>query len=226
MFMSNSPKVLQYTTKALENHIPLLTFATFMFVSAQFTTILQFLLNKRIKESRQLAYDLTIQSRAKNDAFWGPYVEEFNLDTDAGRTLQQKAERLAGSRKSGWRGLFEGRKRSKFVSLFITKVVLLPLDVIPGVGIAIGAALRSVALARRLLKPYFAKKGMSLYQQELFIQERSVELRCESYLVSVCHNTHTSSVRIHSRSARTPADHRLGVLYIYSNSCSYDEHRF
>lgn len=54
----------------------------------------------------------------------------------------------------------------------------LPLDVLPGVGLILGAALRSVALARRLLKPYFARKEMTPYEQELFIQERSFELRC------------------------------------------------
>ncbi|EIM21746.1 hypothetical protein WALSEDRAFT_60226 [Wallemia mellicola CBS 633.66] len=184
-FMSNSPKVLQYTTKALENHIPLLTFATFMFVSAQATAILQFLLYKRIAESKKIAYDLTIQSRAKSDSFWGPYVEEYNLETESGKQLKLRAEKLATSRKTGWRGLFEGQKRSKLLNLFITKVILLPLDVLPGVGLLLGAALRSVALARRLLKPYFVKKGMTAYEQELFIQERSFELRSFGFMAAL-----------------------------------------
>ncbi|EOQ99513.1 hypothetical protein E3P89_03238 [Wallemia ichthyophaga] len=163
-------------------------FSTLMLVSTQFTAILQFFINKRIAQSRRLAYSLTIQSRAKENAFWGKYVEEFNLNTPAGRSLQNEALKQAKTRKSGWSGLVEGRKRSKALALLI-KLLLLPVDVIPLVGIVIGATLRSVALTRRLLKPYFAAKNMSKYQREVFIQQRSFELRSFGFAAALLERT-------------------------------------
>lgn len=76
---------------------------------------------KEVRQSKKIAYDLTIASREKKEDFWGPYVEQFDLNTDNGRKLMIRAEELSHSRKRGWRGLFEGQKRSQVLSIVVTK---------------------------------------------------------------------------------------------------------
>ncbi|KAG9012818.1 hypothetical protein FRB90_006499, partial [Tulasnella sp. 427] len=57
--------------------IPIATYATFIFMSSQITTILKFFLSKNLVIAKNRAWDQVVASRGKGPDFWGPYVEEW-----------------------------------------------------------------------------------------------------------------------------------------------------
>jgi uncharacterized protein involved in cysteine biosynthesis len=63
------------------------------------------------------------------------------------------------------------------IRIFVLKVVLLPLDFIPFLGLFVSAAIRSLTMARQLHTLMFAQKKMTLLQIELWVTERSFEYR-------------------------------------------------
>lgn len=56
-------------------------------------------------------------------------------------------------------------------------VLLLPIAFIPFLTLGVGAALKSLTLARDAHAPYFVSKRMSPLEVELFIVERQTEYR-------------------------------------------------
>jgi len=76
----NSPRVAALAQNSFFGYkVPLATYATVMFLSSQFTYILQFFLSRNLRIARERAWAQTVKSRGKSDDFWVPYVEEWEV---------------------------------------------------------------------------------------------------------------------------------------------------
>ncbi|KAL5519657.1 hypothetical protein ACEPAH_1340 [Sanghuangporus vaninii] len=160
IFLRNSPRVTGLSNDTLFGYqlpFSITTYATLLFLSDQITYIIRVFLAKNLRIARDRAWDHTIRSRGKGPDFWGPYVEEFAVPPNLHQKGESTWERFAGS--------FIGR-------FFIRRVVLLPLNFYPFVGIAVGAYLKSVGAARYLHRRYFEAKKMTKDQISIFVKER------------------------------------------------------
>jgi hypothetical protein len=66
----------------------------------------------------------------------------------------------------------------------IEQVLLMPLSFIPFLGLVVSAALKSLTLGRVLHKPYFLAKRMTPLEIELFMVERQMDYRSESFFAT------------------------------------------
>jgi len=113
-----------------------------------------------LRIARDRAWDLTLASRGKDAGFWGPYVEEWQEPPTAKSDSQAKWEKWVTS------GI--GR-------LLIRKLILLPLDLYPLVGIVVTAGIKAVGTAKVCHKPYFESKKMTSHEVAVFVTERTKE---------------------------------------------------
>jgi len=146
------------------------TYAALLLLSSQLTGILTFFLARNIRVARQRVYDQTVASRGKGPAFWQPYVEEWAHPPVV--------------RSGGW-AVCEKALASAFGRFFVRRVLLLPFDIVPVVGILISAWLRSLGTARHLHKPYFEAKKMSKHQVAVFIAERKWEYQAFGFVAAL-----------------------------------------
>ncbi|KAL5494567.1 hypothetical protein ACEPAI_28 [Sanghuangporus weigelae] len=160
IFLRNSPRVTGLSNDTLFGYqlpFSITTYATLLFLFDQITYIIRVFLAKNLRIARDRAWDHTVRSRGKGPEFWGPYVEEFAVPPNLRQKGESKWERLAGN----------------FVVRFaIRRVVLLPLNFYPFVGIAVGAYLKAVGAARHLHRRYFEAKKMTQDQISIFMEER------------------------------------------------------
>ncbi|GAA95833.1 uncharacterized protein L969DRAFT_18258 [Mixia osmundae IAM 14324] len=153
--------------------VNILTYASLMMGLGQASMILEFYIAKQLKAARVHAYDATVASRGKDASFWQPYVEEW------------KEPPIDRARRAAQKSSFYSRLSSPLIRIFITKILLHPLNFVPFLGIIIGAVLKSLTLARTLHQPYFLAKKMSAFEQELFITERIYEYRAFGFVAAV-----------------------------------------
>jgi len=160
-FLLKSPRI---TGLAHDNvfgyKIDVATYATCLFLSSQIQGILNFFVGKNLRIARDRAWEQTLASRGKEPEFWGPYVEEWQNPPQVGVSAQAKWEKWVTS------GI--GR-------LLIRKVILLPLDFYPGVGLVISSAIKAIGTARFLHKPYFDSKKMTPHQIAVFMAEHRLD---------------------------------------------------
>ncbi|KZT18697.1 hypothetical protein NEOLEDRAFT_1103233, partial [Neolentinus lepideus HHB14362 ss-1] len=172
LFLIKSPRVTGLSTSTILGYpVPfdLPTYAALLFLSTQLTGILTFFLARNIRVARQRVYDQTVASRGKGPAFWQPYVEEWDRPPAV---------------REGW-AVSEKLLASAFGRFFVRRVLLLPFDIVPVVGILISAWLRALGTARHLHKPYFAAKKMSKHQVAVFIAERKWEYRAFGFAAAL-----------------------------------------
>jgi len=165
---------------------------TISLVLSQLSSIIEFFLLRKLKKTRQKLYQFTIQSRAKSDQFWIPYVEEWqNPPID-------KAKRRISKWK--WYRTITG----PIFRLLILKVMLLPLNFVPFLNTIVGSFLVSVTLSERLLEPYFRTKKMSEIERATFMVERENWLRLLGFCAAVLE--------------KIPI---LGILFSFSNRIAF-----
>ncbi|EJC98572.1 uncharacterized protein FOMMEDRAFT_161388 [Fomitiporia mediterranea MF3/22] len=171
VFLRNSPRVTGLSHDRLFGYqlpFSITTYATLLFLSNQLTVILTFFLSKNLRIARDRAWDHTVRSRGKTPDFWGPYVEEF--------AVPPRPRKGGGWEK--WAGSFVGR-------FFIRRVLLLPLNFYPVIGIFVGAYLKAIGTARYLHNRYFEAKKMSKDQIAIFMEERNWHYRAFGFTASL-----------------------------------------
>ncbi|KAK0555235.1 hypothetical protein OC845_000375 [Tilletia horrida] len=188
-FMKGSAKVSGFSTlyhtfvsnaSDAEHHVglrlplpSLTTFAAFMFVLSQCSSILEFWLRRKLRAARSRAYEATVRSRGKGPEFWGPYAEEWEDPPTEKAMRQAKKEALYV------------KLASPVVRFFILKFALLPLDFVPFLSLFVGAYMRSLILVRQLHQPYFAAKKMTPLQIELWITEHGHAYRSYGFVCAL-----------------------------------------
>ena len=133
--------------------------ATVLLILNQTSAIINFFLSKNIRIARDRAWDYTVQSRGKDQSFWGPYVEEYAIPP---KPQISKWER--------WASNPIGR-------IALTRIALFSLSLYPIAGVLVKAYFRSLGTARYLHKRYFEVKKMTTDQINVFIQERKWHYR-------------------------------------------------
>ncbi|TDL16191.1 hypothetical protein BD410DRAFT_832204 [Rickenella mellea] len=162
IFLVNSPRVTGLSHDTIYGYklpFTVTTYATILLLSSQITNIIRFFVSKNIRIARTRAWDQTVQSRGKGPEFWVPYVEEWANPPPITKRTWQK-----------WVGGFFGR-------FFVRRVLLLPLNFYPFVGIAAGAYFKAIGTARYLHQQYFAAKKMTADQVAVFMEERKWDYR-------------------------------------------------
>lgn len=119
----------------------LTTFAAMMFVLGQCHSIMEFWLRRKLRAYRNKAYEATVISRGKPQEWWTPYVEEWE------EPPVEKARKNAQKQK------LYVRLATPLVRIFLLRVVLLPLDFIPFLGLIVSSALRSLSMGRQVSGP-------------------------------------------------------------------------
>ncbi|KAA1122297.1 hypothetical protein PGTUg99_036375 [Puccinia graminis f. sp. tritici] len=170
----------------------LLNFTTISLVLSQLSSIIEFFLLRKLKKTRAKVYQFTIESRAKSEQFWIPYVEEWD------HPPLEKAQRRISKWK--WYKTITG----PIFRLLVLKVILLPLNFVPFLNTIVGSFLVSLTLSERLLEPYFKTKKMSELEQALFMVERENSLRWLGFFAAVLE--------------RIPI---LGILFSFSNRIAF-----
>ncbi|KIK68240.1 hypothetical protein GYMLUDRAFT_35616 [Collybiopsis luxurians FD-317 M1] len=163
VFLSNSPRVTGLAKDTIFGYpIPfnVHTYAAALLVGQQVTYILRFFLSRNIRIARDRAWNHTVVSRGKGEAFWQPYVEEWdNPPKDVGpANWYEKAF-------SGW-----------FMFVF-KRILLLPFNFYPIVGILISAWFKGMATARMLHRRYFEAKKMTPAEVAVFMEEHKWDYR-------------------------------------------------
>ncbi|KAK0528788.1 hypothetical protein OC835_004533 [Tilletia horrida] len=189
-FMKGSAKVTGFNTlyhrfvsdvSEAESHVgglrlplpSLTTFAAFMFVLSQCSSIMEFWLRRKLRAARSRAYDATVRSRNKAPEFWGGYVEEWEEPPTEKAIRQSKKEALYV------------KLASPVARFVILKFALLPLDFVPFLSLIVGSYLRSLSMVRQLHQPMFAAKKMTPFQIELWITERQHAYRSYGFVCAL-----------------------------------------
>jgi len=149
--------------------VPLASYATVMFLSSQFTFILKFFLSRNLRLARERAWAQTVKSRGKSEDFWGSYVEESELPPIVD-THRWQWERLLGP----W-----------FARFIFHKVILMPFNFVPFLGLAFSAAIKGMSTAKVLHKPYYEAKKMTPEQVEVFVEERKWDYRMFGFVAAL-----------------------------------------
>ncbi|GAA5882677.1 hypothetical protein JCM3774_002809 [Rhodotorula dairenensis] len=149
------------------------TYTTWALTLGQLSMMVEWMLARELKRSRNEVYERTVQSRGKADDWWQPYTEEWLVPP------VERATRAAEKQS------FYTRLSSPIVRMLLFKVLLTPLSFIPGLSLCILSSIRALTLGRYLHKPYFEAKKMSPTQIELWMTEREVAYRVFGFVASL-----------------------------------------
>lgn len=170
LFLMNSPRVTGLISKEtiLGFHVPfdLPTYATLFFVSTQLTAIITYFVSHGLRIARERAYAQTIESRGKGSDFWQPYVEEWDNPPQPS-------------------GFGMGHLVSGVFGRIAFKLLLLPVETVPLVGIMISAWFRALGTSRYLHKTYFKAKDMTHEQISVFMEERKWDYRAFGFAAAL-----------------------------------------
>ncbi|GJN87655.1 hypothetical protein Rhopal_000610-T1 [Rhodotorula paludigena] len=167
-------------------------YTTWMLLLGQVSMLVEWLLSRQLRKSRDEVYEATVRSRGKAPDFWQPYTEEW---------LVPPVER---ARRAAEKQSFYVRLSSPLVRTVLLKVLLTPLSFVPGLSLCVISAIRALTLGRSLHRPvrrvssardeyelifrifqYFAAKKMSPFQIELWTTEREVPYRMFGFVASL-----------------------------------------
>ncbi|KIK00917.1 hypothetical protein K443DRAFT_678842 [Laccaria amethystina LaAM-08-1] len=163
IFLANSPRITGLSNDTMFGYkIPfnIHTYAAVLLLGSQMTQILRFFLARNMRIARDRAWDQTVLSRGKGPDFWRPYVEEWEHPPVVKRS--ELVKRWFG----GWFGLF-----------VIKRVILIPFNFYPFIGILISAWFKALGTGHILHRRYFKAKNMTEDQIAVFIEERKWEYR-------------------------------------------------
>ncbi|KAH6910924.1 hypothetical protein BKA70DRAFT_1384941 [Coprinopsis sp. MPI-PUGE-AT-0042] len=140
------------------------TDATLLYASHQLTSILYFFLSKNIRIARDRAYDYTVASRMRNkdDDFWKPYVEEFEVVPKVNVQARKK-------KQNRW-------YRSKIGMIRAFTPLIVPLGL---------AWTKALGTAETLHRRYFEAKKMTDQQVAIFMEERKWSYRAFGFVAAL-----------------------------------------
>jgi len=174
-FLMRTPRVMGLSHNNMFGYgMDVSTYATFIFMSSQIQTILQFFLGKNMRIARDRAWDQVLASRGKAPEFWGPYIEEWQRPPQVGTNPQTSWEK--------WVTSSIGR-------MIIRRVIILPLSLYPVVGLIITSGIKAVVTARYLHKPYFQAKKMTPHEIAVFMKERKLEYYAFGFAATLLEST-------------------------------------
>ncbi|TFL01469.1 hypothetical protein BDV98DRAFT_568128 [Pterulicium gracile] len=166
-FLTKSPRVTGLSNDTIFGYKPpfsLTTYAAVLLAASQVSNIIRFFLSKNIRIARDRAWNQTVASRGKGPEFWQPYVEEWSSPPKM-KMKEGKLDKV-GSKFGGWLGV-----------MFVKRVLLLPFNFYPFVGVFVAAYLKALGTAKNLHRPYFEAKKMTPYQTSVFMEERKWDYR-------------------------------------------------
>ncbi|KAF9448787.1 hypothetical protein P691DRAFT_668783 [Macrolepiota fuliginosa MF-IS2] len=172
IFLRNSPKVTGLSNNTvLGYNVPfnVHTYAAILLISSQVTIIMRFFLARNMAIARDRAWMYTVESRGKGPDFWQPYVEEWDQPPHV-NMKKSLVDRVLGS----W-----------FGRCIIKKVLLLPFNFYPFIGIFLSAWLKALGTARHLHRRYFEAKKMTPYQIAVFMKERKWSYRAFGFTAAL-----------------------------------------
>jgi len=171
IFLANSPKVTGLATETIFGYpVPfnVHTYAAVLLVGQQITYMLRFFLAKNIRIARDRAWNQTVLSRGKGDDFWKGYVEEWEEPPNEIKPAQWYEKAF-----SGW-----------FLLMF-KRVILLPFNFYPLVGILISAWFKGMATAKVLHRRYFEAKKMTPTEVSVFMEEHKWDYRTFGFVAAL-----------------------------------------
>ncbi|KAG7442559.1 uncharacterized protein BT62DRAFT_375250 [Guyanagaster necrorhizus] len=169
-FMANSPRVTGLSGDTLFGYqIPfsLYTYATAVLMVSQVTFIIRFFLSRNMHIARDRAWEQTVASRGKGPDFWRPYVEEWTNPPVVKKTS------------------FIQRRLNGGLGAMVVKLMLLPFDLVPPVGIVIAAWFKGLRTARILHRRYFEAKKMTPEEIAIFMEERKWDYRIFGFTAAI-----------------------------------------
>ncbi|KAJ7125171.1 hypothetical protein C8R44DRAFT_619208 [Mycena epipterygia] len=162
IFLANSPRVTGLSNDTMFGYkIPfnVHTYAAVLLLGSQITNILRFFLSRNIRIARERAWEQTVTSRGKGPDFWSEWTVPPRVVVDTWTNRIQK-QSLGG------------------IGMFIIKrVLLVPFNFYPGVGIILAAWFKGLGTAHNLHKQYFAAKKMTDKEIAVFMEERKWDYR-------------------------------------------------
>ncbi|KAJ7030021.1 hypothetical protein C8F04DRAFT_1211833 [Mycena alexandri] len=173
-FLANSPRVTGLSNDTMFGYkIPfnVHTYAAVLLLGSQITNILRFLLSRNIRIARERAWEQTVASRGKGPDFWLPYVEEWKVPP---RVVVDT-----------WTGRFEKQWLGGVTLLIIKRVLLVPFNFYPGVGILLAAWFKALATAHSLHRQYFSAKKMTDKEIAVFMEERKWDYRAFGFTAAL-----------------------------------------
>ncbi|THV07780.1 hypothetical protein K435DRAFT_708803 [Dendrothele bispora CBS 962.96] len=171
VFLSNSPRVTGLSTETIFGYKPpfsVHTYAAALLVGSQVTYILRFFLARNINIARDRVWDQTVASRGKGPDFWRPYVEEWE------HPPKPPAPEWTDNLFQSWFGLF-----------VVKRILLLPFNFYPLVGIVVSAWFKGLGTARALHRRYFQAKNMTREQIDVFMEERKWDYRAFGFTAAL-----------------------------------------
>ncbi|KAF4563338.1 hypothetical protein EYR40_006939 [Pleurotus pulmonarius] len=167
LFLSNSPRIAGLSNDTIFGFKPpfsIHSYAAMLFVASQVEMILTFFLSRNMRIARDRAWAQTVESRGKGPEFWQPYVEEWSVPP---RVLVD----------TPWSRFAKKYLGGPLAAFFVKKVLLLPFDLYPFIGIIISSWLKALSTAHVLHRRYFEAKKMTDTQVATFMQERKWDYR-------------------------------------------------
>ncbi|KWU41930.1 hypothetical protein RHOSPDRAFT_22049 [Rhodotorula sp. JG-1b] len=173
LVLSRSPFSPRNLDQAAYLGISPITYTTWTLTLGQLSLLVEWMLARELKKSRNEAYQRTVQSRGKPDDWWQPYTEEWLVPP------VERATRTAEKQS------FYSRLSSPLVRMLLLKVLLTPLSFIPGLSLCILSSIRALTLGRHLHKPLTLLRDYSPSQIELWMTEREVAYRVFGFVASL-----------------------------------------
>ncbi|XP_006453767.1 hypothetical protein AGABI2DRAFT_189141 [Agaricus bisporus var. bisporus H97] len=172
MFLRNSPKITGLSTNTMFGfQIPfnVHTYAAVLLIGGQVTTIMRFFLRRNMAIARDRAWTYTVESRGKGPDFWQPYIEEWDQPPPITPEMSTFDKVI-----STWLGRF-----------VLKRILLLPFDFYPFIGIIVSAWLKALGTSRHLHRRYFEAKKMTDHQVTTFIEEHKWDYRAFGFTAAL-----------------------------------------
>ncbi|BGO96901.1 hypothetical protein NBRC10513v2_002616 [Rhodotorula toruloides] len=163
--LSRSPLSPKNVHEAAYFGVSPVAYTTWALLAGQVSALIEFLLKRELRKSREEVYEQTVRSRGKPADWWQPYTEEWLVPP------VDRAKRAAEKQS------FYVRLSSPLVRIVLLRVLLTPLSFIPGLALCVLSAIRSLTMGRLLHRSYFAAKKMTPFEVELWLAEREVGYR-------------------------------------------------
>jgi len=173
LFLANSKRITGLSEDTIFGYkVPfgLHTYAAILMVGGQVTYIIRFFLSRNIRIARERVWVQTVASRGKGPDFWQPYVEEWEFPPVVDITPRGRLKKFF----SGSIGTF-----------FIKRLLLLPFNLFPVVGVLVAAWFKALGTAHHLHKQYFEAKKMDAYQVAVFMEERKWDYRAFGFVAAL-----------------------------------------
>ncbi|BGP23656.1 hypothetical protein JCM10295v2_002557 [Rhodotorula toruloides] len=171
--LSRSPLSPKNVHEAAYFGVSPVAYTTWALVAGQVSALIEFLLKRELRKSREEVYDQTVRSRGKPADWWQPYIEEWRVPpVDRAKRASEKQS-------------FYARLSSPLVRIVLLRVLLTPLSFIPGLALVVLSAIRSLMMGRLLHRSYFEAKKMTPFQVELWLAERESGYRLFGFVAAL-----------------------------------------